>query len=103
MSQDNWKRIYPNAREKLEGNISVSLVKPLQLWVEFDSDHAHDLETRRSITAVLVFLNNTPFKWYCKKQATVDTSTHGAELNACKTAGEIVGELRFKLRHDCDY
>jgi hypothetical protein len=28
-----------------------------------DADHAHDLVTRRSITEILVILNNIPIRW----------------------------------------
>jgi hypothetical protein len=33
------------------------------MTVYVDSDHAHDLVTRRSITEVLFMLNNTPIRW----------------------------------------
>ena len=84
--------------EKIPDTYPEALGKSVQLWLEFDSDHAHDLETRRSVTGILLFLNNTLVKWYCKRQSTVETSTYGAEINACKTAGELVIEYRYKLR-----
>ena len=96
-SPEYWRKLYPNAIEKIPESYPEALGKPVQLWMEFDSDHAHALETRRSITGVLLFLNNTPVKWYCKRQSTVETSTYGAEINACKTAGELVIEYRYKL------
>lgn len=97
-SPEYWKKLYPEAAEKIPDTYPEALGKPVQLWLEFDSDHAHDLETRRSVTGVLLFINNTLVKWYCKRQSTVETSTYGAEINACKTAGELVIEYRYKLR-----
>ena len=64
-----------------------------------DADHAHDIETRRSVTAALFFLHGTPVKWYSKCQHTVETSTYGSEITAMKIAIEITMEMRYnKLR-----
>ena len=63
-----------------------------------DADHAHDLVTRRSVTGVLILLNNTPIKWYSKRQNTVETSTYGSELVAARIATELIMEMRYKLR-----
>ena len=63
-----------------------------------DADHAHDMVTRRSVTGVLLFLNNTPVKWLSKRQKTVETSTYGSELVAAKVATELIMEIRFILR-----
>ena len=63
-----------------------------------DADHAHDLVTRQSVTGVLIFINNTPIRWYCKRQKTVETSTYGSELVAARVATELVMELRYTLR-----
>jgi hypothetical protein len=51
-----------------------------------DADHAHDLVTRRSITGILVMLNNIPIRWISKCQKTVETSTYGSELVASRVA-----------------
>ena len=63
-----------------------------------DSDHAGDLVTRRSTTGILLFVNNTPIKWYTKRQNTIETSTYGAELVALRIATELAMEFRYKLR-----
>jgi len=97
-STEYWKKLYPEAAEKIPDVYPEALGKPVQLWLEFDSDHANDLETRRSVTGVLLFINNTLIKWHCRRQSTVETSTYGAEISACKTAGELVIEYRYKLR-----
>ena len=51
-----------------------------------------------STTGIIVFLNKTPIKWYCKKQNTIETSTYGAELVAARLAAEQAIEFRYKLR-----
>jgi hypothetical protein len=48
------------------------------MTVYVDADDAHDLVTRRSITGILVMLNNTPLRWISKSQKTVETSTYGS-------------------------
>ena len=63
-----------------------------------DTDHAHDLLTRRSVTGILLMINNTPVKWFSKRQKTVETSTYGLELVAGKQAIELILEYRYMLR-----
>jgi hypothetical protein len=68
------------------------------MTVYVDADHAHDLVIRRSITGILVMLNNTPVRWVSKRQKTVETSTYGSELVASRIATELIVEIRFMLR-----
>jgi hypothetical protein len=68
------------------------------MTVYVDADHAHDLVTRRSITCILMMLNNTPIRWVSKRQKTVETSTYGSELVASRIATELILEVRFMLR-----
>ena len=63
-----------------------------------DADHAHDQVTRRSITGILVMLNNTPIRWICKRQKTVESSAYRSELVAACVATELMLELRHTLR-----
>jgi hypothetical protein len=63
-----------------------------------DDDHAHDLVTRKSITEILVMLNNTPIRWISKRQKTVGASTYGSELVASRIATELILEIRYLLR-----
>ena len=63
-----------------------------------DADHAHDQVTRRSVTGVVLFINNTPVKWISKRQKTVETSTYGSEMVAARVATELILEYRYNLR-----
>ena len=63
-----------------------------------DADHARDVATRRSVTGILSFLNNTPVRWFSKRQATVESSAYGSELVAARIATEMIQELRYTLR-----
>ena len=87
----NWSELYPDAKEELPPDICQNprAIKSVQMTTNFDSDHAHDLETRRSVTGVLFFLNNTPILSYSKRQNTVESSTYGSELVAGRIATEL--------------
>ena len=70
----------------------------IRITVYKDSDHAHDVLTRRSVTGVLLFLNNTPVRWISKRQKTVETSTYGAELVAVRITTDLILEYWYSLR-----
>ena len=97
---DQWKEFYPDATEDIphKDMIPTPLGNKLRITVYKDADHAHDLVTRRSVTGVLLFLNNTPVKWISQRQKTVETSTYGSELVAARIATELILEYRNNLR-----
>mmetsp|Transcript_2008 Transcript_2008/g.2742 ORF Transcript_2008/g.2742 Transcript_2008/m.2742 type:complete len:146 (-) Transcript_2008:371-808(-) len=64
----------------------------------FDSSDSSCLVTRRSMTCYLMFVNNTPIKWYSKRQNCVETSTYGSEVVAGRVAVDAAVELRYNLR-----
>ena len=63
-----------------------------------DADHARDKVTRKSVTGIVLLLNNTPITWLSKRQKTVETSTYGSELVAARIATDLLIEWRYKLR-----
>ena len=97
---DHWREFYPDVEEMIPGEDERPQAKgpPVRITVYQDADHAHDILTRRSVTGVLLLLNNTPVKWISKRQKTVETSTYGSELVAAKIATELVLEYRYSLR-----
>ena len=62
-----------------------------------DADHARDQLTRRSVTGILILLNNTPISWISKRQTTEESSTYGSELVASRVAVEMLITLRYSL------
>jgi len=64
----NWDEQYPGAREVLPDDMPTPKGKKVNLTLYVDADHAHDQLTRRSVTGILLFINNTPIKWYSKRQ-----------------------------------
>jgi hypothetical protein len=75
---------YPDAGEKNPVYLSTKNGLRFRVIVYVDADCAHDLVTRRSITGILVMLNNTPMRWLSNHQKTLETSTYGSELVASK-------------------
>jgi len=93
-----WYDFYPNATEPMPRNAPPPKGNPVSTTCYVDADWAGDSKTRRSHTGVLLFVNHAPIQWFSKKQTTVETSTHGAELVATRIAVDMVDALRYKLR-----
>ena len=94
----NWTEFYPYAREEIPEDMLETLGGKATLTCYVDSDHARDQVTRRSVTGILLLLNNTPLVWISKRQGTVETSTYGAELIASRIAVELLIAWRYNLR-----
>ena len=94
---DNWKEFYPDAMEQLPNNMPTSFGMKAQITAYVDADHAHDTITCRSVTTILIFVNNTPMRWYSKWQRTVETSTYGAKLVAARIVTDMIIEMRYIL------
>jgi len=70
----------------------------VKLTCYVDADHARDQVTRKSVTGIVLLLNNTPLIWLSKRQKTVETSTYGSELVAARIACDLICEWRYKMR-----
>ena len=95
---ESWTEMYPDACEDLPTNVPEAKGKEARITVFVDADHARDKVTRRSVTGILILLNNTPIRWICKRQKTVESSTYGSELVAARIAVEMILEMRYVLR-----
>ena len=86
----------------MEEDIPLDMTQPLgkvaKITCFVDADHARDQATRRSVTGILLLINNTPITWISKRQKTVETSTYGSKLVAAKIAIELILAMRYKLR-----
>jgi hypothetical protein len=61
----NWMEFYPDAEEEIPKYLSAPKGPKgpkVRMTVYVDDDHAHYLVTRRSITGILVMVNNTPVR-----------------------------------------
>ena len=83
----NWNgEQYPGAKKNLLGDVPAPKGKEVKDTVYVDADHAHDLITHCSVNGLVFFINNTPMKWYTKRQNMVKSSTHVADLVALRIA-----------------
>ena len=80
------------------GTVPSPIGKPVRVTIYVDADHAHCQVSSRSVTGILVFVNNTLVRCISKRQRTVETSTYGSELVAARIAVEMAMEYRFALR-----
>ena len=94
----NWQEFYPDAEEEIDPDMPKPKGEPVQTVAYIDADHARDKISCRSITGILIFLNGTPLRFFCKRQKTVESSTYGSEIVAGKQATEIILDVRFTLR-----
>ena len=74
------------------------IIAELDINAFVEADHAHDKVTGRSITGLIIFVGCTPVTYLSKRQASVQTSTFGAEFTALKTSVEEVVAIRYYLQ-----
>ena len=94
----SWTEFYPDACENVPDNMPIPKGKTVKITIYVDADHARDKVTCRSVTGIIVLLNNTPIIWLSKRQKTVETSTYGSELVAGRIATDLLIEMRYKMR-----
>ena len=79
------------------------LGKEVRLYLYADTNLCHNKLNgeRKAVTAELHFVNQTPFDWYSKLQATVNTATYayGAESSAGRTAIKRMRANRLTLKY----
>jgi hypothetical protein len=64
-----------------------------------DANLYHDINTGRSVTSILHFMNKMPIDWYSKKQATIKTATYGSEFISARTCIDQIVDLRLTLKY----
>ena len=91
--RENWDELYLDAKEDVPDGMPTPKGKEVRITVFVDADNARDKVTRRSVTGILVLINNTPVRFYCKRQHTAETSSYGSEMVAARIAVETILEL----------
>jgi Reverse transcriptase (RNA-dependent DNA polymerase) len=94
----NWIEFYPDAEEDIPYDMLTPMGEEATMTVYVDADHARDQVTRRSVTGIMLLVNNTPLVWISKRQKTVESSTYGSELVAARVAIDLIIEMRYKFR-----
>jgi hypothetical protein len=86
-------------KELIPEDAPKPLGKRVTLTTYVDANLFHDIITGRSVTAILHLINKTPFEWFTKRQATVETATFGSEFTAARTAVDQIVDIRTSLRY----
>ena len=88
----SWTELYPEAEEMIPYDMLEALGMECTVTSYVDADHVRDKVTCRSVTGILLLVNNTPLIWYTKSQKTVKSSTYGSELVAARIGVEMIEE-----------
>ena len=94
----DWTDFYSDAEEAVPLNAPPALGLSVTTHCYVDADWAGNLLNRRSHSGIIMYVQSAPIVWISKKQKTIETSTHGAELCATKMAVEMIEGVRCKLR-----
>jgi hypothetical protein len=95
---NDWKSMYGDGKEMIPSDDPIPCGKEVDLRLFFDSDHAGEQFTRRSMTGFVTYLNMEPIMWLYKRQPTLESSVFGAEFFAMKNGIETCRGLHYKLR-----
>jgi hypothetical protein len=88
---------YDGAKEEIGDGLLEAFGRELESSVFFDANHAHDHQTWRSITGIIVFVGSTPVLWPSKHQGCIATSTYTAEFVARWSTVEEAILIRYML------
>ena len=76
----DWLEKYPRASKDIDEGIPEPRGRPLSMAVYFDSDHAHDQVTQRSVSGVQSFVGSTPISCTSKIQGIIESYRYSAEF-----------------------
>ena len=85
-----WTEFYPDAVENLPADRPETKGELCTITCYVDADNTKDKLTRRSVTGILMLLNNTSISWYSKCQKMVESSTYRSELVAFRITVELM-------------
>ena len=88
-----WGELYPGACEEIPYDMPIPKMKPVNISCIYDASHAPCLVTRRSVSGIVLMLNNTILRCTSKRQNTVESATYGAEMVAGRLAVEQVMDV----------
>jgi len=91
--------VYQDAKEMLPEDAPEPCRRPIITTSYIDANLCHDMTTGKSVTGNIHFVNKTIVDFYTKKQAVVETTTHGSEYMVARTATEQIIDLRTTLRY----
>lgn len=92
-----WNDYY-RVIEELDEKHPKPVGDPVETTIFVDSNWAGDTDNRRSTSGIVAFVNNTPYRWFAKKQDSTNCSSFTAEFSAMRKAVELARSMRYTLR-----
>ena len=89
---------YPDTKEEIDSAFPAPFGPFIRSTFLVDSDHEHDLKTRRSITILIGYFGCTSVIWYSKRHRNIASIADAAKFAAPCTATEEAQSLRYMLR-----
>jgi hypothetical protein len=82
--------VYGNVQEDVPHDMPVPKFRVVCPTTYQDANLFHNLVTGRSMTGILLMLNQTPIHWFSKRQGRVQSATYVYEFMAARTALNIL-------------
>ena len=95
---DWMNSIYGEREVEMFDGMPVPKGKQVRVTTFIDSGLHHCQVTGKASTGILQLVNQTPIDWESKKQATVETTTYGAEFVAARMGVDKTIDLVFALK-----
>ena len=92
------RKYYPDTSDEWDPDWPSPKGKPVTISIFVDADHASNTEDRRSISAMIIFIGSVPYRWFFKRQTSLEHSTFGAEFAAMRVAVEEAVSAVHTLR-----
>ena len=92
-----WNDYY-RVIEEMDEKHPKPVGNPVETTIFVDSNWAGDTDNRRSTSGIVAFVNNTPYRWFAKKQDSTNCSSFTAEFSAMRKAVELARSMRYTLR-----
>jgi len=74
---------------QMDPNFPKAFSPVFETTIFVDANHAHDLNTRRSITELFAYIGSTAVFWISGVQGSIASSTYAAEFSALCTATHV--------------
>ena len=94
----DWKDFYGDIVEELPARMPEPFGNLVTISAFVDANHAGNVVMQRSLTGIVIFVQNAPIIWFSNRQNTVESASFGSEFVALRICKERIVALRYKLR-----
>src|SRR5687767_1734597 len=91
--------VYGKVNEIFPDDYPTLLGKPVTLIIYTDANLMHNVFEGKLLMGILHLMNQTPIKWYMRRQPTVEMVAYGAEFIVARMTMEQRIDLRATLHY----